>query len=77
MGASLVDLPNIQLFIVIDTFVHLIWFVSFRCAPIHNFGDFGWFVDARLLHHFFDQIVDFVGGCMSAEITIMTLIIES
>lgn len=40
LGARLIDLPNIQLFVVIDAFVHLIGLESFRRAAIHNFGDF-------------------------------------
>lgn len=61
--AGLIDLPNIQLFIVIYAFVNLIWFEAFRCTTIHNLGDFGW--GARS-HHFLDQIVDFVGWWMYA-----------
>ena len=59
LGASLVDLPHVQLFVIIDAFVHLIGFESFRCATIHNFGDF--YRCARLSDRFFDQIVDFIG----------------
>lgn len=48
LSARLIDLPNVQLFIVIDAFVNLVWFEAFRCTTIHNFGDFGG--SARLFH---------------------------
>lgn len=41
LGARLVDLPNIQLFVVVNAFVHLIGFEAFGRATVHNFRDFG------------------------------------
>lgn len=40
LRASHVDLPDIELLVIIDAFVHLVGFESFGCAAVHDVGDF-------------------------------------
>lgn len=39
LGASHVDLPDIELLVVVDAFVHLVGFEALRCAAIHDVGN--------------------------------------
>lgn len=61
MSARLVDLPNIQLFVIVNTFVDFIGFMALGGASVHNFRDFRWSAVARLTHHFANQIINLVG----------------
>lgn len=65
--ACLIDLPNVQSFVFVNGFVHLVWLESFGRAAIHNFRNSRWCAFAVLIHHLMNQIVDLIGGRMLAK----------
>lgn len=65
--ACLIDLPNVQSFVFVNAFVHLVGLETFGRTAIHNFRNSRWRAGAVLAHHFFNQIVNLIGGRMLAK----------
>lgn len=50
-GAAHVDLPDVQLLVVVDAFVHLVRFEALRRAAVHDVSDLDGLAGAGQLAH--------------------------